>query len=296
VAPQTARRIVRLEATNNDNIVSPLTFDEMIRQCSSAMKDAYIEGDINRQMIRVLLPRDPTSGNLGLKYEPDVTLGNDILLAPPDETWQGGIMQLYRACVPTVQELLRRYSYSDSGVPPRMVEDRSVDESGVDGIGVWMTQASNAADDVSVFCQPSQETVSAIELISNQAGKRLVVLMNPQWRNVDDALDAASRENTLFGNFASFLGGKGNSLKRLEALGYQNVYTLEGYVCKGGNVRLLKRFDSDWNVFAENDAATDFIPVGTSPHRPTYQEVDQMLDAKGISLKYARDMGMAPKL
>ena len=48
--------------------------------------------------------------------------------------------------------------------------------------------------------------------------------------------------------------------------------------------------------FAENDAATDYILVGTSEARPTYQDVDTMLSDKGISLKYARDIGLAPKL
>lgn len=190
-----------------------------------------------------------------------------------------------------------RYSRNaGGGVVPRLQEDRSVDQSGVDGIGVWITQGASPEDDVSCFVQPSQETIDPIEGISGQAGKRLVALLNPQWRIADDALDSASKGNGLFGNLASFLGGKGGSLRRLDDMGFENTYTLEGYVCRGGNIRLVKRFDSDWAVFAENDAATDYIQVGTSASRPTYQEVDAMLADKGIGLKYARDIGMAPKL
>jgi NCAIR mutase (PurE)-related protein len=59
---------------------------------------------------------------------------------------------------------------------------------------------------------------------------------------------------------------------------------------------LIKRFDSNWAVLAENDAATDYIKVGTSKIRPTYKEADAMLEDKGISLKYACDIGLAPKL
>jgi hypothetical protein len=81
-----------------------------------------------------------------------------------------------------------------------------VDESGVDGIGVWITQGSTPNEDVSCFVQPSQETVDAIETISRQAGGRLVALLNPQWRIADDALDSVSRSDSLFGNIASFLG------------------------------------------------------------------------------------------
>jgi hypothetical protein len=273
----------------------------MIRDSSNAMRDAELEG-INRQIIRILLPRDPMSGNLGQYFEDDVEVegGNrgtqDLLLAPPDESWQGGIMQLYRAALPSAKEVLRRVGGEVGGVPPKLVEDRSIDESGVDGVGLLMTQSNDPKDDISCFVQPLQETMDAILNISSQAGQRLCVLMNPQWRNVDDALDSASKTEGIFGSLATFLGGKGESLKKLEDAGYKEVYTIEGYVCKGGNVRLMKRFDSDWVVFAENDSETNFIRMGDMKVRPTYQDVEKMLDDKGISLKYARDIGLAPKL
>ena len=196
-----------------------------------------------------------------------------------------------------IKNNISRYSRNaGGGVVPRLQEDRSFDESGVDGVGLWLTQGASASEDVSCFVQPNQDTVDGIESISSQAGERMVAMINPQWRIVDDALDNASRKAGAFGKLASFLGGKGNSLKRLDALGFENVYVQEGYVCRGGNVRLLKRFDTDWFVFAENDDGTDFIECGSSKERPNYQEVDDMLESKGISLKYARDIGLAPKL
>jgi hypothetical protein len=79
-------------------------------------------------------------------------------------------------------------------------------------------------------------------------------------------------------------------------MGYEYVFVLEGYVCRGGNIRMVKRFDSDWVIFAENDSLTDYIKVGTSKVRPTYQDIDQMLQDMGVSLKFARDIGLAPKL
>lgn len=285
------------------SVTMPLTFDEMVVEASNACTSAYEKG-VKRQIVRILLPRDPSSGDLGLYQEADADvsmkkafgLNDDVVLVPPDETWQGGIMQLYRAAIPTCTEILRKIGGESGGVPPRIVEDRSIDESGVDGCGILMTQSSSAKDDVSCFVQPTQEIIKPIESISNQAGERLVMLVNPQWRNIDDALDTASKSGGIFGSFASFLGGKGNVLNRLDELGYENTFCIEGYVCKGGNIRLLKRFDSDWIVFAENDSLTDYIEVGSSKNRPTYQEVDKMLDEKGISLKYARDIGLAPKL
>ena len=55
----------------NSLITVPVTFNEMIRDSSNAMRDAKSEG-INRQIIRILLPRDPMSGNLGQYFEDDV--------------------------------------------------------------------------------------------------------------------------------------------------------------------------------------------------------------------------------
>ncbi|KAG7337979.1 DUF1995 domain containing protein [Nitzschia inconspicua] len=288
--------------SSKPDLYIPLSLDEMVKQTSAAMEDAMAQGK-NRQIVRILLPRSSDNDQLLQYYESNVvssdrTANNlDVKLCPTDETWQGGIMQLYRAASLACQAILRRYSRNASGgVVPRLQEDRSLDESGVDGIGLWITQGASPKDDVSCFVQPSQETVSAIESISNQAGSRLVALLNPQWRIVDDALDKASRSEGAFGKFASFLGGKGGSLRRLEELGFETVFVLEGYVCRGGNVRIVHRFDSEWAVFAENDAGTDYIRVGGMPERPSYQDVDKMLEEKGISLKYARDIGLAPKL
>lgn len=299
-APITTQLFSAATADTTESLQMPLTFEEMIKMATSAVSDAYDQG-ITRQSVRVLLPRDPSSGDLGVQYESDATAANgrnmeNFVLVPPDETWQGGSPQLYRACAPTAQEILRRVSKDTAGVPPRMVEDRSVDESGVDGIGLWMSQSQNPSDDISCFVQPSQETIGSIEAISGQAGDRLVVLMNPQWRNVDDALDAASKQGGILGGFASFLGGKGASLKKLEELGFKDTLSIEGYVCRGGNIRFLRRFDSDYVVFAENDSGTAYIKVGTSKTRPTYQDIDKMLEDNGIALKYARDVGLADKL
>jgi len=279
---------------SNSRITVPLSFDAMIRDTSDAMERAYEQG-MTRQIIRVLLPRDPNSGNLGNYYEEgSVTMNTrDMVLVPTDESWQGGIMQLYRAAAPTCREILRSFSKGTAGVPPKIVEDRSIDDSGVDGVGLLMTQNRDAADDVCCFIQPMQETVDAIEKISKEAGERLVVIVNPQWRQVDDALDSASRNGGVFGSLAGFLGGKGGSLRRLDESGFSSVLSIEGYICKGRNVRLVKHFDSDWVIFAENEGETDFIRIGESDSRPTYQEVDAMMSSAGM--EYSPLLGPPPK-
>lgn len=265
----------------------PLTLEEMVRQVSSAVKQAAESGK-KRQIVRVLLPRDAASGNFGTYVEGNAL--ENSKLVPNDESWQGGIMQIYRAAAPTASLLLRQLTANDSGVPPRVTEDRSVDESGVDGVGLI------AADDGTVSCwvQPTQEAVE--DIILDRVGNELCILLNPQWRLVDDALDAASQSGGFLGNLASFLGGKGSTLKQLADAGFAPVYTLEGYVCRGSNVRLLQVLDSDWAVFCERDDNASFLSIGSCKTRPTYQQVEELLDQSNIGYKYARDIGIAPKL
>ena len=74
----------------------PITYAEMVREAARSMKEAASNGE-TRQIIRLLLPRDKTSGDLG-KYMEASSMEEipmeDLALAPPDESWQGGIMQL----------------------------------------------------------------------------------------------------------------------------------------------------------------------------------------------------------
>ncbi len=88
-------------------LYSPLSFDEMVRQSSSAMSDAYEQG-VRRQIVRVLLPRDPSGYQLGRYFEDKASFSTrELMLVPPDESWQGGIMQIYRAVSPTCIEILK---------------------------------------------------------------------------------------------------------------------------------------------------------------------------------------------
>ena len=69
----------------------------MIQQTSQAMSDAYHNAGISRQIVRILLPRDASSGQLGEYFESEAQTSSrsqDMKLVPADESWQGGIMQV----------------------------------------------------------------------------------------------------------------------------------------------------------------------------------------------------------
>lgn len=296
----------------------PVTLDEMIRQVVSATQEAAERLGQNRQIVRILVPRDANSGDFGTFLEAASSTDNNsmggrgpVVLVPPDESWQGGIMQLYRAVSPVATELLRRWSVATSlsGLPDRVVEDRSVDESGVDGVGRLSLSSSSSSsgtnENSGIVCyvQPTQETVADYILSSSSSSQSendastTILLLNPQWRQVSDALDVASAGDGLFSGLANFLGGKGGTLKRLDTAGYRPIYTLEGYVCRGNNVRLLQVLDSEWTVFCERGDNDNYVRVGqtSATARPTYQQVEAMLQESDIGFKYARDIGLERK-
>jgi hypothetical protein len=94
-------------ADTTDKLYIPVSFDEMVRQSSAAMKDAY-ESGVTRQMVRILLPRSSENDQLGRLIENDAEWDmRSSVLVPPDETWQGGIMQLYRAASISTRDILR---------------------------------------------------------------------------------------------------------------------------------------------------------------------------------------------
>lgn len=105
LAPNSDRSIEDITS----KLVVPVSLDDMILMASRAISDASNAG-MTRQIVRMLLPRNPSSQLLGQFYEDDASTTNawrSQLLVPPDETWQGGIMQLYRAALPTCTQLLR---------------------------------------------------------------------------------------------------------------------------------------------------------------------------------------------
>ena len=85
------------------------------------------------------------------------------------------------------------------------LQEQRLDVSGVDGESVWMAQSSKPEDDAVGFVQPSVEIVDKVVQISDTAGSRPVLLVNPQWKERDDPLDALSRKVTqLIGTSSLF--------------------------------------------------------------------------------------------
>ena len=133
-------------------------------------------------------------------------------------------MQLYGKCSPLTKDLMKMISEDIAGLPPSMKEQR-LDESGVDGESVWMAESSERENDALALVQPSSERLPQIRQFNKDAGKRPILLVNPQWKERDDPLDALSRKGGFLGAIGNFMGGKAALQAELyEDIGFIDVY------------------------------------------------------------------------
>lgn len=195
-------------------------------------------------------------------------------------------MQLYSACSPLVRELMYRLSAEIAGVPPSLTEQR-LDPSGVDGESVWFAQSSRPQDDGVALVQPSQERMDTIRKLSSDAGARPMLMVNPQWKERDDPLDALSRKGGLLGALGNALGGKAAMEKELEGLGFVEVYTLAEYVCRGSRICLQLSYPDGWGAHYRDPEQDEWRPLlKGAPARPTYQEIEAALIEADVPFRF----------
>jgi len=245
----------------------PTSKKEMLAQAVGCIKRAKEDG-MNRYILRLFLPRGP-----------------EDTLIPCDESWEGGIMQLFSVASPLIRELLMQLSTSVAGVPPTLREQR-LDSSGVDGESVWLAESSQPQDDAMGFVQPSTEQIAQIEAASNNAGERPILLCNPQWKERDDPLDALSREKGWKGSLGNFLGGKASTEASLLELGFKDVYTLATYRCRGSLIFLQLAYPHGWTAFYREGVDDEtWKPLLASQARPVYKEVEDALKAADVPFR-----------
>lgn len=254
----------------------PLTREEMLAAAEKAVRAAQEDG-VTRQRLRVLLP------------SPRVAR----LLVPPDETWEGGIMQLAAACSPVARDLVRRLSPSMAGVPPRLKEQQ-LSVSGVDGESLWVSECGEPKNDVSCFVQPTNEMLGNLQLVCGSAKQRLVLMVNPQYKDTDDTLDfIASNGGGFMASIANFLGGKAGFVGELDKLGFRTTFCLEQYVVRGSELKYLYTWGVGWQVFVTGDDGDSISLTGPDKalsRRPDYNKVAAFLEAQGFAVKAVRDL------
>jgi len=118
------------------------------------------------------------------------------------------------------------------------------------------------------------------------------MLVNPQWKERDDPLDALSRKGGLLGMMGNFMGGKAALEAELETIGFTDVYTLAEYVCRGSRICLQLSYPNGWTAFyrkndGEDAANFEWVPLLSGKElRPTYQEIEDALVAADVPFKF----------
>eukprot|EP00281_Chroomonas_sp_CCMP1168_P029838 CAMPEP_0206236518 /NCGR_PEP_ID=MMETSP0047_2-20121206/13761_1 /ASSEMBLY_ACC=CAM_ASM_000192 /TAXON_ID=195065 /ORGANISM="Chroomonas mesostigmatica_cf, Strain CCMP1168" /LENGTH=324 /DNA_ID=CAMNT_0053660865 /DNA_START=139 /DNA_END=1113 /DNA_ORIENTATION=- len=252
----------------------PKSESQMIAAASDAVRAAFEDGK-TRQKVRFLLPREGK-------------------LMPTDEDWPGGIMQLYAACSPLTRAFLRKLAGNEGGIGATCKEQR-LDESGVDGESLWIAQGSSPKDDVSAFCQPSGEQLDTIKKVCDSAGPRLVLIVNPQWRETDDSYDQLAQKQGFLGQLANFVGGTSGLKKQISGMGFEDAYLLQQYVVRGDDCQIVKAYPfKEWYAYTEDDSGK-VICLGRQAERPTYQDISKMFEDKGVAMRWAREAGIGKK-
>ena len=169
------------------------------------------------------------------------------------------------------------------------VREQRLDASGVDGEALMVAEAAEARLDASAFVQPSLETQKAIEDVAAAAGPRLVLMVNPQFRDSDDTLDFLASKAGFLGQLGGFLGGKAQFTKRMDELGFVDVFSLQEYVTTGTQVRIFLSYPHDWQIFALSDRDDEpAVKLGESKERPDYNVIAEVLAANKIEPKIAQ--------
>ncbi len=171
-------------------------------------------------------------------------------------------MQLYGACSPLVRRLLQLLAPPNQAAVTR---EQRIDASGVDGISLWLSQLPSPRDDVSAFCQPSPESVDAVRQVCSSAGPRLVLLVNPQWRETRDAYDTLGGRGGLLGRVGNFLGGTSGAQAALADLGFEDVYLVQQFVVRGDDCQIV------WAYPYPNWAVYTTVPPPPHPTHPATQ-------------------------
>lgn len=240
--------------------------EEMVRQAIAAVKRAASDGK-TKTIVRLLIPRENQ-------------------LVAPDESFEGGIMQLYGRVAPMARDIVRGVVGDIGGVAPKMQEQR-LDESGVDGESVWFAEGATPKDDVIALVQPSQERRKDILNFADQAKMRPMILVNPQWKDIDDPLDFLSKQEGIIGSIGNFLGGKGGLVAELEERGFIDVFRFDEFQCRGSRICLSLAYPNGWTMFYFDNVKGTFVPLATNlPTRPTYDEVGQLLIDNNVPFKF----------
>ena len=241
----------------------PVTFDDMVRQASRAVERAFKDGK-TRQTVR-----------FNLVSEEDA--------ATEEKQWPGGAKQMYRESGgPLTDALLREVrAPTKNKFPEKRNENPKLTKQDIwdfDGTALHTAEAAEgpSADiQALVFPNTDKKYLEDIDQISDAMGKRLFVLVNPFWRNIDSwgfnilAPNAKKRaQEVIFGENP-----------------YDETYSMMMFMVRGEKCAAVKAYPYDWQLFAfrEDDyyqSEEYAIRLGSCKEDPTSSLITGLLNER----------------
>lgn len=252
--------------TNGEGFVQvPVTFDDMVRQAARAVERAFQDGK-TRQTVRFNL----------IGEEEGATEENEF---------PGGSKQMYRESGrPLTDALLREVRAPTKNVDTFPEERRTnpdlkaQDIWDFDGTALHVAEAAEgpSADiQAMVFPNTDNKYLEDIDKVSDAMGKRLFLLVNPFWRDVESwgfnilAPGAKKRaQEVIFGKNA-----------------FDETYSMMLFSVRGEKCVAIKAYPYDWQLFAfrEDDYNQNeeyVIRLGSCKDSPTSSYITGLLNER----------------
>ena len=265
-ASAAAQKRLESNASRNDGgrfVQVPVTFDDMVRQASRAVERAFKDGK-TRQTVRFNLVGEEEA-------------------ATEEKQWPGGAKQMYRESGgPLTDALLREVRAPTKNKYPEKRNDnpqlKKQDIWDFDGTALHTAEAAEGPSaDVQALVFPNTDSkyLEDIDKISEAMGKRLFLLVNPFWRNVESwgfnilAPGAKKRaQEVIFGENA-----------------FEETYSMMLFMVRGEKCVALKAYPYDWQLFAFRE--DDYYPneeyairLGSCEEDPTSSLITSLLNER----------------
>lgn len=242
----------------------PVTFDDMVRQAARSVERAYKDGK-TRQTVRFNLIGEEES-------------------ATEENEFPGGSKQMYRESgCPLTEALLREVRAPTKNVDDFPEERRlnptlkKQDIWDFDGSAIHTAEAAEGPSaDVQALVFPNTDTkyLDDIDKTSEAMGSRLLLLINPFWKNVD---------SWAFNILQP--GGKKRAQKVIfdGENAFVDTYTMMVFSVRGEKCVALKAYPYDWQLFAfrEDDYYQNeeyVIKLGSCKDDPTSSLITGLLN------------------
>jgi len=168
------------------------------------------------------------------------------------DDWPGGIRQESQAASPMMQDLLLRLKKED-GLQGSLRTETWDDG---DAVGCWKSP------NLALMLFLTGETLKKAKQLAEETEDRLLLMVNPQWQG---------------GQLLSDLGVGPWKRRNEEFIAtFEDTYVLKRLRISGDNVRLLRQYPGQWNIFLTDLEGQDMC-LGVQENEPSYKDLQRLL-------------------